>query len=340
MNEPFDTCNLDPAKCPEPFPVHYSTLLSCALQEKILTGYPFNGYPLCEFLYRGMNDSYLIKDLSSQYIFKVYRHKWRSLVDVESEIDLLQYLKANGASVSFPIADNKGNAIQTICAPEGERYAALFSYAEGSSPLTDMTVEQSRITGKEFAKIHILTKNRQLKNQRSVLDLITLLDSSSLMIEPFIDDKNNDLTNLAEVIMRLKEKFASVALDELDYGVCHGDFHPANYHISEGNEITIFDFDSCCVGYFAYDIATFYYWIVRTYKNARKIMGAFLRGYQEIRKLSELEIELMPYFGSASFIWTIGMQCSNCEIFSYFVRNNIKNNTIGTLKRFVDAHCC
>ena len=74
------------------------------------------------------------------------------LVDVESEIDLLQYLKANGASVSFPIADKQGNAIQTICAPEGERYAALFSYAEGSSLMADMTMEQSRITGKRVRK--------------------------------------------------------------------------------------------------------------------------------------------------------------------------------------------
>jgi Ser/Thr protein kinase RdoA (MazF antagonist) len=274
--------------------------------------------------------------LTSQYLFKVYRHSWRSLLDVESEIDLLQYLKANGASVSFPIPDKQGNTIHTICAPEGERYAALFSYAEGSSLMTDMSMEQSRIAGKEFAKIHILTKNRQLKNQRSQLDLSALLDRSFLMIEPFIDDKNNDLTNLREIVMRLKEKFASVALNELDYGICHGDFHPANYHISESNEITIYDFDSCCVGYFAYDIATFYYWIVRTYKNAKKIMDHFLRGYQEIRKMSELEIGLMPYLGAASFIWMLGMQCSNCEIFSFFVRNNIKNNTIGNLKKFVD----
>ncbi len=340
MNEPYDACKLNSTKCLEPFPVQYSTLQSCALQDKILTKYHFDGLPLCEFLYRGMNDSYLIKDLSSQYIFKVYRHTWRSLVDVESEIELLQYLKSNGVSVSFPIADKQDNAIQTICAPEGERYAALFSYAEGRSLMADMTMEQSRITGREFAKIHMLTVNRQLKNQRSQLGLTALLDSSSFMIEPFIDDKNNDLTNLREVIMRLKEKFASVALNELDYGICHGDFHPANYHISDRNDITIYDFDSCCVGYFAYDIATFYYWIVRTYKNAKKIMGSFLKGYQEIRKLSELEIALMPYFGAASFIWMIGMQCSNCEIFSYFVRNNIKNNTIGNLKKFVDEHCC
>jgi Ser/Thr protein kinase RdoA (MazF antagonist) len=340
MNDHYNECNLDAAKGLEPFPVHYSTLLSCALQEKILTRYNFNGFPLCEFLYRGMNDCYLVKDLTSQYLFKVYRHSWRSLLDVESEIDLLQYLKANGASVSFPIADKHGNIIHTICAPEGERYAALFSYAEGSSPMADMTIKQSRITGREFAKIHMLTKNRQLKNQRSQLDLTALMDRSFLIIEPFIDDKNSDLTNLREVVIRLKEKFASVALNELDYGICHGDFHPANYHMSDRDEITIYDFDSCCMGYFAYDIATFYYWIVRTYKNAKKIMDHFLRGYQEIRKLTELEIGLMPYFGAASFIWMIATQCSNCEIFSFFVRNNIRNNTIGNLKKFVDEHCC
>jgi len=339
MNERYDTCKLDSTKCPEPFPVQYSTLLSCALQDRILTKYHFNGLPLCEFSYRGMNDSYLVKDLSSQYIFKIYRHTWRNLVDVESEIELLQYLKANGASVSFPIADKQGNAIQTICAPEGERYAVLFSYAEGSSLMADMTREQSLIAGRELAKIHVLTKNRQLKNQRSQLDLSALLDSSFFMIEPFIDDKNHDLTNLREVILKLKGKFASVALNELDYGICHGDFHPANYHISECNEITIYDFDSCCVSYFAYDIATFYYWIVRFYKNAKKIMASFLRGYQEIRKLSEPESALLPYFGAASFIWMIAIQCSNSEIFSYFVRNNIKNKTIGNLKKFVDEHC-
>lgn len=126
MTERYDTCKLDPAKCLEPFPVHYSTLLSCALQEKILTRYHFDGFPLCEFLYRGMNDSYLVKDLSSQYLFKVYRHAWRSLVDVESEIELLQYLKANGVSVSFPIADKQGNAIQKICAPEGSGTRRCF----------------------------------------------------------------------------------------------------------------------------------------------------------------------------------------------------------------------
>ena len=339
MNELNDTCKLDTAKSLEPFPVQYSTLLSCALQEQLLIKYRFNSFPLCGFLYRGMNDSYLVKDLDSQYILKIYRYHWRNFVDVESEIELLQYLKANGVSVSFPVADREGNTIQTIHAPEGERYAVLFSYAGGDSPMADMTVEQSRIAGKELAKIHMLTTGRQLKNQRSNLDLMTLLDSSFFIIEPFIDDRNNDLTNLKEVIVRLKKKLASVPLDKLGQGICHGDFHPANYHISESNEITLYDFDSCCISYFIYDIATFYYWVTRSYKNANKLMCAFLGGYQEIRKLSKLETGLVPYFGTVSFIWMIGVQCSNFEVFSHFVRNNIRSNTVGNLKKFVDKHC-
>lgn len=339
MNERTDTCKLEATKCLKPFPVQYSTLLSCALQENVLTKYCLSGFPTCVFFYRGMNDNYLVKDSDSQYILKVYRHQWRNFMDVESEIELLQYLKVNGVSVSFPIADKKGNAIQTISAPEGERYSVLFSYAGGDSPMADMTAEQSRIAGKELAKMHMLTVDRQLKNQRSHLDFTALLDNSFLKIEPFIDDRKNDLTNLKEVIVRLKKKLASVPLNRLDRGICHGDFHPANYHISEGNEITLYDFDSCCVSYFAYDIAAFYYCIVRSYKNSKKIMGAFLEGYQKIRKMSELEVTLLPYFGAVSFIWMIGIQCSNFEVFSHFVRNNIRSNTVGNLKKFVDKHC-
>ncbi len=321
------------------FPVQYSTLSSCALQERILTKYPLDGMVLCEYLYRGMNDNYLIKDSSSKYIFKVYRYNWRNLEDIESEVELLQSLKSDGISVSFPIPDKEGVFIQKIYAPEGLRYAVMFSYAVGNPPLAGMTPFQSNIAGRELARIHNLTEYKRPKNRRCRLDFISLLDDSFFVIEPFIDESLEDLRNLGEVVEKLKRKINSIPLDELDFGICHGDFYPSNYHLSDKNEITIFDFDSSCCSYFIYDIASFNYSVMRFYSDAEKITGAFVEGYQEMRKLKELEIGLIPYFGAISFIWTIATQCSNFEVFSHFVRNNIKRNTIGTLKEFTDRYC-
>ncbi len=321
------------------FPVQYSTLSSCALQEKILIKYPLNGLILCEYLFRGLNDNYLVEDSTSKYIFKVYRYNWRNMEEIEAEIELLQYLKANGVSVSIPVPDRDNNLIQKIYAPEGVRYAVLFSYAKGESPLARITSEQSHITGRELAKIHSLTINKRLKNRECYLDIRSLLDKSFLSIEPFIDDRHDDLKNLNEIINNLKLKFESISLNDLDFGICHGDFHPANYHISDSNEITIYDFDSCCCCYFVYDIASFYFSIIRFYKDTEIIMKDFLEGYQEIRGLNKSEISLIPYFGAVSFIWMVATQCSNFEIFSHFVRNNIKRNTVVNLKKFIDDHC-
>ena len=82
-------------------------------------------------MYRGLNDNYLVKDPRTKYILRVYRHNWRDLRDIQAETELIQFLRAEGVGVSYPVPDRTGVMIQEIGAPEGLRYAVLFSYAEG-----------------------------------------------------------------------------------------------------------------------------------------------------------------------------------------------------------------
>ena len=324
----------------ETFPVQYSTLSSKALQERILQNYPFKKILLCEYLYRGMNDNYLVRDTGAKYILRVYRHNWRKQRDIESELELLLYLKGNGVSVSSPIADNSDNLIQKIQAPEGLRYAVLFSYAEGNSPISEMTLKQSHATGKELAKMHCLTTGMRLKNNRCHLDIVALLYESFHAIKPFIEDSSADLRDLEEIIQALKSRFETISLDGLSSGICHGDLYPTNYHLSVDNEITFFDFDACCCSWFVFDVASFCYTTTQFYRNAEQINKAFIDGYQELRKLTEEEISLIPYFGAVKYIWVLGTQCSNFEIFCHFVRSNIKRNIIANLKNYVEKYCC
>ncbi len=321
------------------FPVQYSTLSSIALKEQILSKYRFNFEIHCEYLYRGMNDNYLVRDAGSKYILRVYRHNWRNLQDIEAEMELLQYLKAHGVSVSFPIPDEGDNVIQEIHAPEGVRYAVLFSYAQGTPPLTAMTPSQARKAGRELAKMHSLTAERRLKNNRCHLDVIALLYQSFYSIKPFIEERTDDLEDFERIIHRLRTRFEEISLSELSYGICHGDLYPANYHIAMNDEVTLFDFDACCCSWFVMDIAAFCYVSTQFYKNAEKVNSAFLEGYREMRPLSKLEIDLIPYFGAVNYIWVLGTQCANFEIFCHFVRTNIKRNIIKNLKDYVEKHC-
>jgi Ser/Thr protein kinase RdoA (MazF antagonist) len=329
-----------PGKVIGSFPVQYSTLSPEALQERILQKYPLKKILVCEYLYRGLNDNYLVRDTCEKYILRVYRHNWRDLRDIESETELLLYLKGNGVSVSTPIADKSDRLIQEIQAPEGLRYAVLFSYAKGNSPFSEMTTKQSRVAGKELARMHCVTTGMRLKNNRCHLDMVSLLYESFHAIKPFIEDSRDDLRDLEEIIQKLKARFETISLDGLSSGICHGDLYPSNYHLSGENEITFFDFDACCCSWFVFDLASFCYTTTQFYWNAEQINNAFIDGYQELRKLTKEEIRLIPYFGAVKHIWVLGTQCSSFEVFCHFVRSNIKRNIIANLKTYVDKYCC
>jgi Ser/Thr protein kinase RdoA (MazF antagonist) len=323
----------------QPFPVQYSTLSAGALQQLILSRYPLGKILYCDYLYRGLNDNYLIKAAAGKFILRVYRHNWRDMRDIESEVELIRYLKANGLSVSYPLEDQEGVTIQQISAPEGLRYAVLFTYARGESPLTELTITQSRRIGGELARMHTLTENRRLKNNRCHLDITALLYESFYAIKPFIEDRQEDMADLEDILGKLKTKFESISLSDLSFGICHGDVYPANCHVSTDDEITLFDFDACCCSWFVMDLAAFCYVAIQYYRNAEDIKQSFIEGYQEVRKLTAAEQELIPYFGAVNHLWVLATQCSNFEVFCHFVRTNIKRNIIGNLKKYVDEHC-
>ena len=330
---------VDTGEPEEVLPVTYSSLSAEALTRQVLSRYALNSPVRCEYVYRGLNDNYLVKDSHTKYVLRVYRHNWRDLQDIEAEIELIQFLRSEGVGVSFPVPDKNGTMIRQIGAPEGIRYAVLFSYAEGRPPLPQITIRESRATGEELSKMHRATVNRRLGNNRCHMDTTALLYESFHTIKPFLEDSTEDLRQLDEVVSRLAVKFERIPLNNISFGICHGDLYPSNLHISSSGKVTFFDFDACCCSWFVMDIAGFCYAATQTYKYAAKVNKAFLEGYRELRSLNAEEVELIPYFGAVNRIWVLATQCANFEIFSHFTRTNIKHNIIGNLKRYVEENC-
>lgn len=117
------------------FPVISSNLSPTHLAVFVQEKYSLSNATSCNLLKAGINHTYLIKDEGKRFIFRVYSIDWRTKNEVLEEIRLLNLLKANNISISYPIADKSENYIQTINAPEGKRLAVMFAYAEGEKLL-------------------------------------------------------------------------------------------------------------------------------------------------------------------------------------------------------------
>src|SRR5215216_2210561 len=86
----------------------------------------------CKLLKTGINHTYQVSADEGKFIFRIYSFGWRTVNEISEELKLLNILKQHGVSVSYPLTDTSRSYIQTLPAPEGERYAVLFSFANGN----------------------------------------------------------------------------------------------------------------------------------------------------------------------------------------------------------------
>lgn len=288
------------------FPVGYSTLSANTLLQLVITNYGFISQTTITYLKRGFNDTYLITDGETNYILRVYKHNWRSLASIETELKLLNYLNENGVSVSYPIPDSQNRYIHSLNAPEGTRYAVLFSFAEGAQ-VRKLTTEQSYLLGIQTGKIHTLTGNKSFGTTARDYGIENQFTATLTTLKKFLADFPEHYRFIEELKNQFIALFNSVEKTNLQTGICHGDLQAENFHITSDNQFTFFDFDFFGTGYLAYDIGVF-----RWYDHKNKtpeIMDAFLKGYQTQRQLSPTELKLIPYFSTLRALFQMTLYC-------------------------------
>lgn len=307
------------------FPVEYSSLSAKALLESVIINYNIDRDSSITFLKRGFNDTYLISENEllnnaeyglnekkgqnseeKKYILRVYKYNWRSFESIETEIKLLNHLKDNTVSVSHPLKDKQAKFIQTIKAPEGIRYAVLFSFAEGT-PLRKLSAEQSFLLGAETGKIHSLTKDRSFGTTAHNYDIETQFENTLSILKPILINHTEQYNYLVQLKSDFINMFNSIDKMELRTGICHGDLQAENFHITVDDQFTFFDFDFFGTGYLAYDIGVFMWY---DHKNKTpEIINAFLKGYQTQEKLSPTEVKLLPYFSTLRALFQMTLFC-------------------------------
>jgi Ser/Thr protein kinase RdoA (MazF antagonist) len=284
------------------FPVVYSTLAPEALVKQVLSQYQVGTVNKCLLWNRGLADVYIVETKTGLYVLKVSHHHWRSRTEIQFELELLEFLSQRCLPVSYPLKTQDGELFVAINALEGDRYAALYTYASGQVPLGDLNLTQSQVLGETLGKLHQAGADFCPSVKRQPLNLKYLLDDSLLLIFPFLQHRDKDLEYLKNAIAHIKHQLEYLPKETPFWGVCWGDPHSGNVHFTKDNNLTLFDFDQCGYGWRAFDLAKFVQVSLRG-GIGRKIRDAFLTGYQSVQPLSKIELESLQALTQTAHIW-------------------------------------
>lgn len=326
------------------FPAQYSTLSSAALNKHIASFYNLQDFS-CRLLIRNVSDTYILEKGAQKFIFKVYRDAHRKLKEIEEEVELLNILKNEGHSISYPIKDNAGNYIQQFNAIEGIRNGILFSYAEGKV-FQDLDNEQLENLGIAIAKMHQTTSNISLNNRQEFNFKTTLL-APLATLKIHLANLPEEYLYLEEIAAKVINKFNDFDTENFSVGICHYDFFPKNFHINQAGKITFFDFDFAGKGYLVNDLMTFlnHFFFHRlnnliTTEQATKDFDLFLAAYQTIKKLTNDELEAIPYLGITFHIFFLKFFYDNYDDWSNaFLTPRYVKHRVDLIKKWVVMYC-
>ncbi|HEY0723756.1 MAG TPA: phosphotransferase [Pyrinomonadaceae bacterium] len=261
-----------------------------------------------------MSDTYRVEQGRRKAYLKVYRHGWRAKAEIQGEVELLRYLRKRNISVSNPIRNSADAFVAQIDAPEGHRYAVMFSEAKGVEP--EFNLENSRQYGRLVGMVHNATDACPDHIRRPLLDIDHLAREPLDRIRSYLARRPRELGYLARVAEDLADAICSLLPTSApEFGICHGDVTFANVRRDGRGRFTLFDFDCSGYGWRAYDVAISLWsqgFEFNRSANANRMRkwNAFLDGYHTVRCLSDNELQAVNLFVPLRQIWMLGVHSS------------------------------
>ena len=231
------------------------------------------------------------------YILRVGHSGRRAEALVHGEVDWINYLADRGAGVPRAVPSKNGRIVEAIDDGAGERFiAAVFTKAAGRSPReAGWSPDLYETYGRTLGAMHALTKPyrpSQVAWKRPEWD------------DPAIQDVEAHLppaeTGVVERYRDLLRHLSTLPKDKDSYGLIHFDAHGGNFLVDDRGRITLFDFDDCCYGWFMYDIAIAFFYMVFGKEDpgafTEGFMRHFLAGYRSENRLGPEWLAEFPNF--------------------------------------------
>ena len=190
--------------------------------------------------------------------------------------------------------------------------SALFRFFEGEEHVTWYPeVKEPVVTsfGAAVAEIHQRADQFPKPYCRHHFDLQYLLDGPLQTLESILKERRGeDLAFFKDYADHMRRQINELGKGEDIYGLIHADLHVGNILYHPDNGYCILDFDQCAFGWRAYDVATFKYNIIETVPDhlTDEIWRCFLEGYNQVRPMTQQELDCLPIFANAWTLWDIG----------------------------------
>ena len=294
---------------PQPLPVIRSIPAIAPLVQALHTHYGLD-IIACHLIKSLLLDTYRVTTPDSPYIFRLYRVGQRSLDEILSELEILDYLLENGLSVSAGIKTKHCERVVAFSMPEGTRYGALFSFSPGEPLSKHLTCQSIQAYGKSLAHLHRISDAFPHPITRPSLDRPALLDVPAQTLKTRFPDERDHIPYLQSVAGRLRPVLDALPTTLPAYGFCHGDPGTVNVHRDENGGLELFDFDYCGPGWRAYELAV----VLNDLRGEPpELTEAFLGAYSIVRPLSEQEHHILPTFQAIQHLWALGVHAANAD---------------------------
>jgi len=230
----------------------------------------------------------------------------RSREDYLGEVEYIRYLCEYGGSVANVISSQKGNLLEEIAHHHHTFFVCLFEKARGKMlvennyqyrdgvPLTEYFYNCGKVLGKlhQLSKAYTPVHRRYRFSDKYNAGYIDELIPDSL---PLLKEKLVELLKTLEGLDQSRESF----------GMIHFDYNDGNFTIDfDTGQITVFDFDNSCFGWYLFDLADLWThgvgWIQfepdagKRQKFMEEYFNAVLEGYRSETRIENSMLEKLP----------------------------------------------
>lgn len=244
-------------------------------------------YPVGELVsYKGIsagieNTNYFVDTDQSRFVLTLFEH--HQAEELSYFLHLMAFMAEQGIPTAHPQADHSGQYLNKLCG----KPAALVERLPGTT-LTEPTFEQCQVMAKTLAEFH--TKGMAFPYYRANDRDLIWAESTLALIQSAITPAQ---LTLIETELAYQQ---TIDWSHLPQSVIHADLFTDNA-MFEGKKLTgIIDLYYACQGACLYDLAVMVNDWCRdsTHSLVIEKVDAVLAAYQQVRKLTEQELDSWP----------------------------------------------
>ena len=268
---------------------------------------------------------------------------------IEKQSKFAETMFENGIPTPHNYSNN-GSFAKTYHINGYKVIVTVEDFCEGEVKAVDE--ETARMTGELLAKMHNISEREKLRlNMRTMFDPLDRNDLFDISVFTENRDKLRKIEPaLYDEIERIKDSYMEkIAFfkNEPRYAV-QGDISDCNLYITGGGQLGVFDFNNGGDNVLFYDAAmqAVFEATLMDYKEEaspereRKILSAFLDGYESLRPFTDEQRKVFSYLYAILTAFELGKMCYDENNLELLIRENRTDDIRECMKNMYECLSC